>query len=246
MKEQLQNWESFCQFHTGDWYGATARYQLDGEEIASWQVVTKLLVSNDGNEIHHQDCLIFADGETEVKTFGPYLKPKTNALFLGSSFCWGSKQVSAGAPFLFEIGFRVEDWRALMFTKYDANDDLNYVSFSFAHLHSFAEAESQDLADATLAQWWGWRSQTISPDWIVSTLNCSAYQPLQDLSDDSLTLHLPHGIAVHCPKHIAVGQDFAIAAEWQSHPTQLQRGIGSFSSSCFTHFTLEEFRSEPM
>ena len=48
----------------------------------------------------------------ETKTFGPYIKPKTKALFLMQSFSWGSRKVESETKFFFETGFRHQNRRA--------------------------------------------------------------------------------------------------------------------------------------
>ncbi len=92
MNPQIQNWDNFCGYHTGEWQGIQTRYSPDNEVIKSWHVISNLEVSQDGGEIKHQDYLTYSDGQTELKAYGTYPKPLTSALFLDNSFCWGSKK----------------------------------------------------------------------------------------------------------------------------------------------------------
>ncbi|MEM8779726.1 MAG: DUF3598 family protein, partial [Cyanobacteria bacterium P01_G01_bin.49] len=57
MNLQLQNWNNFCRYHTGNWQGTKKRYSLEGKIIKTWDVLTHLQVNQDNTEIHHQDEL---------------------------------------------------------------------------------------------------------------------------------------------------------------------------------------------
>ena len=81
----------------------------DGEVTDSFQCIRSFHLNQEGNEINHQNHYIYADGKKETKTFGPYKKPDTRALFLDNSFSWGSILVLAESRFGFETGFRYED-----------------------------------------------------------------------------------------------------------------------------------------
>lgn len=240
MNPQLQNWNNFCQYHVGEWHGKKARYSPDKEVIKSWEVVTTLEISENGNTINHKDLLIYDDGTTELKNFGPYTKPILNALFLDNSFLWGSKTVESGSLFIFEIGFRFEDRRMLGYTRYNGSGNLEYISTGTEYLGQKKDKNSQTFVNKTNENWQG-KLKKMTPDWIVSEPTITSWKKLENLNIDYLTLHLNDGISISCPQHIENGQEFFIAMDWQVNNLLLQRGIGYYDSSGFTDFTLEVF-----
>ena len=102
MQPQLQNWDNFCKYHVNcDWYGVWTKYLPDRQVIDSFQCIRSFHLNQEGNEINHQNHYIYADGKKETKTFGPYKKPDTRALFLEISFSWCAILVLAESRFGF-------------------------------------------------------------------------------------------------------------------------------------------------
>ncbi len=239
MNPQLQNWDNFCQYHVGKWHGIKTRYSPDREVIKSWQVVTKLEMSEDGNTINHQDYLTYSDGATDLKTFGPYTKPITSALFLENSFCWGSKKIKSGSIFVFEIGIRFEDRRMLGYTSYDEHGNLQYISTGPEHLSKLED--NYPISVNQIHNDWQGTLTKMTPDLIVSEPVTTSWKPLEDLNQDYLTLHFPEGISICCPQKIKPNEAFLIAVDWQISDTLMQRGIGYYDVSGFAYFTMEVF-----
>src|SRR5438105_12251699 len=95
------NWERFCQYHIGDWYGIWTPYTLDGVALAPWHCIRSFQLSVDGRAITHQNHYRYADGRQETKTFGPYTPVTTHAMFVEASFSLGSPAVAGATPFAF-------------------------------------------------------------------------------------------------------------------------------------------------
>lgn len=240
MNPQLQNWDNFCQYHVGEWHGTKTRYSPDGEAIKSWQVVTNLEINKDNSTINHKDYLTYADGNTELKTFGPYLKPTTSALFLDNSFCWGSKKVTSGSIFVFEIGIRFENRRMLGYCRYDGSGNLEYISIGPEHLGTTLQENLQKSVNQFNEKSQG-TLKNMTPDLIVSEPVPTYWKQLEDLNQDYLTLHFKDRVSLSCPHKIEAENKFFIAVDWQINDTLLQRGIGYYDVSGFTNFTLEVF-----
>ncbi len=241
MNPQLQNWDNFCQYHVGEWHGIKTRYSPNKEVIKSWQVVTKLEVSEDGSTINHQDYLTYSDGATEIKTFGPYTKPEISALFLDNSFCWGSKKVAPNSIFVFEIGFRFEDRRMLGYCRYDENGNLQYISTGPEHFSKVEDNVSSSVNQ--IHNNWQGMLKKMTSDLIVSGSVPTSWKPLENLHQNYLTLDFQEGISICCPPKIVPNEAFLIAVDWQINDTLRQRGIGYYDAFGFTHFTLEVFTS---
>jgi hypothetical protein len=116
---KLQNWNNFCLYHTGDWYGTWTIYSPDLKVKNKFKCLRSLHSTADGSEITHQNSYTYTDSKTEVKNFCPYQKPKRTALFLENSFSWGSTTVESNSVFGFETGFRYDDKRASAAILYD-------------------------------------------------------------------------------------------------------------------------------
>lgn len=246
MELQLQNWENFCRYQaTGDWHGTWTRYSPQGEGLESFQCIRSLQTSKDGSEINHQNQYTYADGKNETKTFGPYKKPNTRALFLDNSFSWGSTQVKSGSTFGFETGFRYEDKRATLGVMYNDSCNLQQITAISEQLGSFAKEPPRPPTNALTGNWQGTR-KTMTPDFSVSPPEVTSWQRLDDLGEDYLTLHFPDGISLSCPRQVETGTHFFMAVDWLINPALSLRGIRHYAESGFTKFTLEEFRPNPL
>ena len=242
MEPQLQNWENFCQYHAiGDWYGTWKKYSPTGEVIDAFQCVRSFHVSDDGNEIHHQNYYTYADGKRESKNFGSYKKPLTRALFLDNSFSWGSTTVESGSNFGFETGFRYKDRRASVVVMYDDSGTFEYLIVIPEQLANFAEQSSSSLVNEFNENCQGIR-KIITPNWIVSSPVTPRWKGLEDLDKDNLILHFTDGISISIPPHIKNRNEFCLVVDWLINSTLLQRGIRNYNNeSVFTGFTLETF-----
>lgn len=242
MNAQIQNWDNFCRHHAGDWYGIWNRYSSEGEVIESFKCVRSFHASVDGSEVNHQNYYVYADGETETQTFGPYKKPTTRALFLDNSFSWGSTTVDLGSPFGFETGFRYEDRRASAAVVYDNSGKLQHIVIIPEHVASFAEKPPNPQAFELNCSWLGTLIR-MTPDWIVSPTVATSWTQLEDLGEDYLTIHYPDGVSVSCPRQLESGKEFFLVVDWLVNPTFLYRGIRHFDTFGFTSFTLQSFTS---
>ncbi|KST68928.1 DUF3598 family protein [Mastigocoleus testarum] len=241
MNLQLQNWNNFCRYHVGEWRGINTRYSSGEEVIDSWNVVTNLKISQDGSKINHEDYLIYADGKTELKTFGPYIKPITSALFLDNSFCWGSKTLETNSIFIFEIGLRCENRRVLAFIKYGNDGSLEYISISPQLLSTNVSEQSKTSVLTITKENWQGKLKTIEPDLMVLEPVDISWISLKDLNRDNLTLNFQDNISVSCPQNIKKDMEFCIALDWLANSVLLQRGIGYYDVSGFKHFNLQIF-----
>ncbi|NES87088.1 MAG: DUF3598 family protein [Moorea sp. SIO2B7] len=239
MTPQLQNWHNFCLHHTGDWYSQRTRYSPEGEKIKSWQAISYLHLNEERDEISHQEELTYTNGNKELKDYGIYKKPITSSLFLDNSFCWGTKQLEYNSIFIFEIGLRFENRRILCYTKYNNKGEIEYISTAVEYLNN--KVYNQSTQKKMRDNWQG-NLKKITPDWIVSQQEESLWKPLGELNKDYITLELNECISVSCPQIIEKRKAFFIAVDWQVNPILLQRGIGYYDSSHFTHFTLESFK----
>ena len=80
------NWERFCRYHIGDWYGLWTSYTMDGVALALRQCIRSFQRTADGRVITHQNHYRYADGRQETRTFGPYTPTTTPAVFVEASF----------------------------------------------------------------------------------------------------------------------------------------------------------------
>ena len=241
MEPQLQNWENFCRYQaTGDWHGTGYKYSPQGKLIDSFRSIRSLHTSEDGSEIYHQNHYTYADGKTVSKTFEPYLKPITKALFLEHSFTWGSTKIEPGSKFGFETGFRYQNRRMSAGIFYDEGGNLENIAVSSEHLGSFTEEPPRPPIDELSGYWQG-TIKKITLDWIVSPPLATSWKRLEDVGQDYLTLHLADAVSVSGPHKLENGKEFSMVVDWLVNPTLLQRGIRHFDKSSFTNFTLEIF-----
>ena len=89
MDLQDANWERFCRYHIGDWYGLWTPYTVDGVALTPRQCIRSFQLTADGRAITHQNHYRYADGRQETKTFGPYTPATTRGVFVEASFSWG-------------------------------------------------------------------------------------------------------------------------------------------------------------
>lgn len=240
MEPQLQNWHNFCQYHANsDWHGTWTRYFPDGQVIESFQCIRSFHVSEDGSEIHHQNHYTYGDGKKETKTFGPYKKPFTRALFLDNSFSWGSTKVESSSNFGFETGFRYEDRRASVAIVYEDHGSLQKIVVIPENLKS-----SQPTPPVELTGNWQGTSKTMTTDWIVSSPIAISWNPQENENSDYLKLNFSDGISINCPRQVESGKEFFVAVNWLVNPTLLHRGIRNYNTEGFTSFTLEILTTE--
>ena len=133
MNPQLQNWQNFCQHQAGNWHGFWTRYNSEREETESFQCIRSLQVKENGDKIEHQNQYKYQDGMQETKTFGPYIKPLTKALFLMQGFSWGSQEIKSETKFFFETGFRYQNRRASLGVVYNENHELEKITVISEH-----------------------------------------------------------------------------------------------------------------
>ncbi len=237
---QLQNWDNFCKYHTGNWYGIWTVYNSEGETIDSFRCVRSFHLSADGSKINHQNHYTYADGKTKSEAYGPYKKPITRALFLENSFSWGSSTVKSGLAFFFETGFRHEDRRANAIASYDESGRLQNILIVPEFLGSFVEKPPHSPTIELKDQWQG-TFKIMTPDLIISSEAATIWNRLEDLREDYLKLDFPNGISVSLPRFIESKMEFFLTVDWLTKPTLLQRGTRYFDLSGFTTFSLQTF-----
>ena len=88
MDLQDANWERFCRYHVGDWYGLWTPFTVDGVALAPRQCLRSFQRTADGRAITHQNHYRYADGRQETKTFGPYTPATTRGVFVEASFSY--------------------------------------------------------------------------------------------------------------------------------------------------------------
>ena len=121
MDLQDANWQRFCRYHVGDWYGLWTPYTVDGVALAPRQCIRSFQRTADGRAITHQNHYRYADGRQETKTFGPYTPATMPAVFVEASFSLGSPTVAGATPFAFETGFRVAERRVSLVVRSDVH-----------------------------------------------------------------------------------------------------------------------------
>ncbi|MGK7954576.1 MAG: DUF3598 family protein [Crocosphaera sp.] len=241
MDLQLRNWENFCRYHTGEWKGNKKRYSPEGSVIKTWDVITHLQVNQDKTEITHQDELFYSDGTHEVKNYGIYQKPKTSALFLDSTFCWGSKIIKPDSIFIFEFGFRHENKRVLCYFRYDESGQLQYSSTGVEYVnHEDSQAERNSEVKIVNKQWKG-LMQKMTPDLVISESIETTWQPIQELNQNYLIQDFGDNIIASCPQKIDSNLSFSIAVDWQVNDELLKRGIVYYEKSGLSYFTVVNF-----
>src|SRR5215471_14766434 len=190
MDLQYTNWERFCRYHVGDWYGLWTPYTVDGVALTSWQCIRSFQRTADGRAITHQNHYHYADGRQETKTFGPYTPATTRAVFVEASFSLGSPAVAAETPFAFETGFRVAERRVSLVVRSDAHGVWQPLVVITEHLGRWAE---RPLAEEIPALPQGWRGlrRTITPDLRVPPAEPIAWRRLEEVGEDRLTVRVP-------------------------------------------------------
>ena len=238
MQPQLENWDNFCKYHVNfDWYGVWTKYLPDGKIIDSFQCIRSFHLNEEGSEINHQNHYIYADGKKETKTFAPYKKPDTRALFLDNSFSWGSILVLEESRFGFETGFRYEDKRLSTVLIYNESGELQEITVISEVLEG--SLESNTISQQDFSGRWEGIAKTINPSWIVSSPVKTTYQQLA-ANNDYLKLYFPEGVCVSCPHQVEAEKVFSAAVDWLINPNLLQSGIRNYDASGFIGFTLAE------
>lgn len=243
MNLQLKNWNNFCTYHTGDWQGRKKRYSPEGEIIKTWDTITHLHINSDGSEITHQDELFYSDGTKEVKKYGIYKKPQTSALFLDSTFCWGSKIVKPDSIFIFEFGFRHEDKRVLCYFRYDETGKLQYSSTGIEYLMNQDTQQNQNnypelkqdnnkLIGSL---------QKMTTDKVISQPIKTHWKSINELNKENLIQDIGDHIVTTSPKRIRQNKSFLIGVDWQINDNFIRRGIVYYEKSKLSYFTVENF-----
>lgn len=256
MEPQLQNWENFRQYHVGNWHGTWKRYSPESELTDSFRSIRSLLLSNDGNEIYHQNHYLYGDGKSESKIFGGIKKPHVSSLFLDHTFSWGSAKVEQNVdgaevgnlssnqlkllPVGFESGFRYESRRVSAGSLYNENGNLLKIFVIVENLGSFSDDPILPSVNQLNSNWAG-TLKTITPELTVSAPVKTSWQPLENLGDKYYTLNTQEGVSVSCPRSVELGKGFFLAVDWLINPDLLQRAIRHYDASGFKHFSLEIF-----
>ncbi len=161
------NWERFCRYHVGDWYGLWTPYTVDGVALAPRQCIRSFQRTADGRAITHQNHYRYADGRQETKTFGPYTPATTRGVFVEASFSWGPPAVAGATPFAFETGFRAAERRVSLVVRSDAHGVWQPLVVITEHLGRFAERPPAVVIPALPRGCRGLR-RTITPDLRIS------------------------------------------------------------------------------
>jgi Domain of unknown function (DUF3598) len=243
MDLQDANWERFCRYHVGDWYGIWTPYTMDGVALAPWQCIRSFQRTADGRAITHQNHYRYADGRQETKTFGPYTPATTRAVFVEASFSWGSPTVAGEPPFFFETGFRAAERRVSLVARSDAHGVWQPLVVITEHLGRFAEWPSA-VGIPALSQGCRGLRRTITPDLRVSPADPIAWRRLEEVREDRLTVRVPDGLAVSLPHRLAPGQPLVGIVEWAVDATTVHRGIRTYEATGFAQFSLDQFTNE--
>jgi len=243
MDLQDANWERFCRYHVGDWYGLWTPYTVDGVALTSWQCLRSFQRTADGRAITHQNHYHYADGRQETKTFGPYTPATTRAVFVEASFSLGSPAVAAETPFAFETGFRAAERRVSLVARSDTYGVwLPFVVIT-EHLGQFTERQPAVEIPALPQGWRGLR-RTITPDLWVSPAESIAWRRLEEVGEDRLTVRVSGGLAVSLPRLLTPGQPLVGIVEWAVEATTVHRGIRTYEATGFAQFSLDQFTTE--
>src|SRR5437588_3772515 len=195
MDLQDANWERFCRYHVGDWYGLWTPYTVDGVALTPRQCIRSFQRTADGHAITHQNHYRYADGRQETTTFGPYTPATTRGVFVEASFSWGSPAVAGATPFAFETGFRAAERRVSLVVRSDAHGVWQPLLVITEHLGRFA-APPPAGGIPTLPPGCRGRRRTITPDLRVSATDPIAWCRLEEMGEDRLTVRVPGGLAV--------------------------------------------------
>ena len=224
MDLQYTNWERFCRYHVGDWYGLWTPYTVDGVALTSWQCLRSFQRTADGRAITHQNHYRYADGRQETKTFGPYTPATTRGVFVEASFSLGSPAVAAETPFAFETGFRAAERRVSLVVRSDAHGVWQPLVVITEHLGQWSERPPAVVIPVLPRGWRGLR-RTIIPDLCVSAADPIAWRRLEEVGEDRLMVRVPGGLAVSLPRCLAPGQPWVGIVEWTVETTTVHRGI---------------------
>ncbi len=224
---KLQNWDNFCQYQLGDWYGTWRFYSGNGEFLKSFRCIRSFHSSN-GEQVQHQNHYFYEDGQEKTETFGPYAKPEMRGTYLKNSFSWGAKDISDN--FFFETGFSHENKRASFVAIYEQNV-LSQVIAIVENKDEFKECPTLEMPSQLAGE-----SQSITPDLMVSEEKKQSWHPLSD----ELILSFPGNLSFACPQELTSAA-FDLTVDWLAMPNLLYRGIRSFDSAQFKQFTLQTF-----
>jgi hypothetical protein len=237
------NWERFCRYHVGDWYGLWTPYTLDGAALTPRQCIRSFQRTADGRAITHQNYYCYADGRQETKTFGPYTPATTRGVFVEASFSWGAPAVAAETPFAFETGFRAAERRVSLVVRSDAHGVWQPFVVITEHRGRFAERPPAVVIPVLPRGCQGLR-RTITPDLRVSPAEPIAWCGLEEVGEDRLMVRVPGGRAVSLPRRLAPGQPWVGIVEWAVEATTVHRGIRTYEATGFAQFSLDQFTTE--
>jgi hypothetical protein len=243
MDLQDANWERFCRYHIGDWYGLWTPYTVDGVALAPRQCIRSFQRTADGRAITHHNHYRSADGRRETTTFGPYTPATTRGVFVEASFSWGSPTVDGATPFAFETGFRAAERRVSLVVRSDAHGVWQPLVVITEHLGRFA-ARPPAVESPALPQGCRGFRRTITPDLQVSTAEPIAWCRLEEVGEDRLMVRVPGGLAVSLPRCLTPGQPWVGIVEWAVEATTVHRGIRTYEATGFAKFSLDQFTTE--
>jgi hypothetical protein len=243
MELQYANWQRFCRYHVGDWYGLWTPYTLDGVALAPWHCIRSFQRTADGRAITHQNHYRYADGRQETKTFGPYTPATMPAVFVEASFSLGAPAVVGATPFAFETGFRAAERRVSLVARSDAHAVWQPLVVITEQLGRFAERPPA-VEIPTHPQGWRGLRRTITPDLRVSAAYPIAWRRLEEVGEDRLMVRVPGGLAVSLPRRLAPGQPWVGIVEWAVEATTVYRGIRTYEATGFAQFSLDQFTHE--
>lgn len=247
MKNQLQNWDNFCQYHLGDWHGIWTKYSPEGHSIDSFKCVRSFHKSEDGSQITQQNYYTYPDGKTQLENAGPYTSAGLSfnghhftILFLSNSFSWGSITITGDALF-FETGFTHDKRRTSLCVVYKQCGELQHMTVISEQLDSFLEALPAPVVIQPDSVWQGTVKQ-ITPDLVTSSEEEIGWQPLENECGNNQIFHLPGG-SISCPIKIESNNVMDVIVDWQAAPNKLFRGIRHFDNSEFSRFLLQVYES---
>jgi Domain of unknown function (DUF3598), N-terminal len=243
MDLQDANWERFCRYHVGDWYGIWTPYMMDGVALTPRQWIRRFQLTADRRAITHQNHSRYADGRQETTTFGPYTSATTPAVFVEASFSLGSPAVAGATPFAFETGFRAAERRVSLVARSDAHGVWQPLVVITEHLGRWAERQPAAGLPALPRGCRGLR-RTITPDLHVSPAEPIAWRRLEEVGEDRLVVRVPDGLAVSLPRRLAPGQPWVGIVEWAVEATTVHRGIRTYEATGFAQFSLDQFTNE--
>lgn len=248
-ENQLQNWNNFCRYHVGDWYGIWTKYSPEGHSIDSFKCVRSFHLSEDSSQITQQNYYTYSDGKTELQSAGPYTSAGLSfnghhfvVLFLDNSFSWGSTTVTnAGAQLFCETGFTHGNRRMSLSAVYKKSGELQHMRAISEQLDSFNEALPSPGVIQPDGVWQGTVKQ-ITPDLVTSSPEEIGWQPLENECGNNQVFHFPEG-SISCPLRIESNTVLDLIVDWQAAPNKLFRGIRHFDNSELSRFLLQVYES---